>query len=83
MLGSAFGNRAEIWLNSIRSTVEVSAPLLPEHHTNHFGAEIDLSGLSLDQKVKLDWPPQTPESPWKQSPQEKLEGNQAVEGESL
>ncbi len=83
MLGSAFGSRAEIWLNSIRSTVEVSAPLLPEYHTNHLGAEIDLSGLSLDQKVKLDWPPQTPESPWKQSPQENLEGNQAVEGESL
>jgi hypothetical protein len=83
MLSSAFGSGAEIWLNSIRSTVEVSAPLLPEHHTNHFDAETDLSGLSLDQKVKLDGPPQTPESPWKKSPQENLEGNQAIEGESL
>ena len=83
MLGSAFGSRAEIWLNSIRSVVEVSPPLFPEYDPNHFGAETDLSGLSLDQKVKLDWPPQTTEPLWKRSPEENLDGNQAVEGESL
>ncbi len=83
MLGSAFGSRAEIWLNSIRSVVEVSPPLFPEYDPNQFGTETDLSGLSLDQKVKLDWPASTPESPWKRFPQENLEENPAAEGESL
>ncbi len=82
ILARFFGARSEVWLSTIRAGATVSSQDSNEE-VRKFEDALDIGEFSLHQQVELRLENVFPAQPNQQAPMDPVDGNDAVEGETL